>query len=187
MSRVCLLGPLALIMAWATIIVSITVNPWFNLYKNALSDLGAVGLGTNYIFNTGLILTGIVFAIYAGFLERVSRNRVSAMASGIAILSAAHLIMIAVFPSGTEPHKFVSLEFFLLAAATIFFMSISFYVDGKKFYGTSSMIIFLVGILGSALIDWPSTALLEIYDIILLTIWTTLVSYYCIRKDYANV
>ncbi|MBC7090521.1 MAG: DUF998 domain-containing protein [Nitrososphaeria archaeon] len=76
MSRVCLLGPLALIIAWATIFVSIMVNPWFNLFKGALSDLGALGLGTNYIFNTGLILTGIVFAIYAGFLERVLRNRV---------------------------------------------------------------------------------------------------------------
>ncbi|MGB9726925.1 MAG: DUF998 domain-containing protein [Nitrososphaeria archaeon] len=183
MSRVCLLGPLALIIAWATIVVSIMVNPWFNLFKGALSDLGALGLGTNYIFNTGLILTGIVFAIYAGFLGRVSKNRVSAMASGVAILAAAHLIMIAVFPSGTEPHRFVSLEFFLLAAATIFFMSISFYADGEKFYGTSSTIIFLAGILGSALIEWPSTALLEIYDIMLLTIWTILVSYYCMRKE----
>lgn len=182
MNRRYLLGPLALAVAWTTIIASIMINPWFNLYEDALSDLGALGLETSYIFNSGLVVTGIVFAVYAGILVEITENRVSAMASGIAITAAAHLIMIAVFPSGTEPHRFVSLEFFLLVAATVFFMGIAFYVDGWRAHGTLSMIIFSLGVFGSALIDWPSTALLELYNILLITLWTLLVSHYCRRK-----
>ncbi|MEM3873307.1 MAG: hypothetical protein QXE05_12175 [Nitrososphaeria archaeon] len=90
--------------------------------------------------------------------------------------------MIAIFPSGTEPHRFVSLEFFLLVAITIFFIAIAFYVDGEKGYGSLSITIFLTGILGSALIEWPSTALLGIYNIILITLWAILITHYYIRK-----
>ncbi|MEM0053063.1 MAG: DUF998 domain-containing protein [Nitrososphaeria archaeon] len=176
------LGPLALISAWITIICAIIVNPWFNLYENALSDLGAINLETNYIFNYGLIITGILFGVYSSSLEKITKNRISAIASGISLIAAAHLIMIAIFPSGTEPHRFVSLEFFLLVAITIFFMTIAFYVDREKGYGSLSITIFLTGILGSALIEWPSTALLEIYNIILITLWAILITHYCIRK-----
>lgn len=176
------LGPLALITTWITIICAIVANPWFNLYENALSDLGAVNLETNYIFNYGLILAGILFGTYSSSLEKITKNRISSVASGIALIAAAHLIMIAIFPSGTILHRFVSLEFFLLVAITIFFIAVAFYVDGEKGYSSLSLAIFLTGILGSTLIEWPSTALLEVYNIILITIWTIMITHYCIVK-----
>jgi len=57
------LGAAAPICAAVSISISIALSPWFSWTHNALSDLGVSEVAP--IFNSGLILTGILISIFA--------------------------------------------------------------------------------------------------------------------------
>ncbi|MEM4984919.1 MAG: DUF998 domain-containing protein, partial [Sulfolobales archaeon] len=53
-----LTGLIAVFSAWTTIFLSVSKNPWFNVFKHALSDLGGPRAVDPWIYNVGLIVTG---------------------------------------------------------------------------------------------------------------------------------
>lgn len=116
-----ILGP---IVAVISISAAILIHPWFSFADNALSDLGAIGTSHNYVFNIGLILTGIFGLIFTlGLIRFLDRNmgKVAATIFGAGTVS---LILIGIFPEGTAIHLFVSLGFFGLAALGILIVGI---------------------------------------------------------------
>lgn len=162
---------MAVISGWATIAVAIALNPWFNVAKGALSDLGAVGAPKNRVFNVGLTIAGTLSLAYAACLANSFKNRLGAFASGVYSVAAAHLILVAIFPSGTEPHAFISIEFFVLTGVSMILIGLALIKDGLLSHGALSLSCSALGFFGSAALDWPSTAILEIYNITLITAW----------------
>jgi hypothetical membrane protein len=167
-------GVIALSVGWITIILAISVNPWFSLARNALSDLGAIGRENAWIFNSGLILAGIIAALYSIYLIASSRGKLEILASTIFLMSSIHLILIGAFPEGTYPHLFVSYWFFLSAGLAVLLFGAAMLVKRDLALGTSLVIISVIGFAGAALIPWPSIGAVEVFAIILLSIWAML-------------
>jgi len=168
------LGLAAILVGWITIATAIAFNPWFSLSRNALSDLGAIGVRNAWIFNSGLIIAGVLALLYSMYLLLASRSRLGILASSIFFLSAIHLILIGLFPEGTYPHLFVSIEFFTLAGLAVLFYGIALLAERIKAIGAASILLAAAGFSGAILIPWPSIGLLEVYAICLLTIWIVL-------------
>jgi hypothetical membrane protein len=165
---------LALAVGWIMIILAISVNPWFSLARNALSDLGAVGRENAWIFNSGLIAAGIIAALYSIYLINMARGKLEVLASTIFIMSSIHLVLIGAFPEGTYPHLFASYWFFLSAGFAVLLFGTAMLVKRDLTLGTSFILISVIGFAGATLIPWPSIGAVEVFAIILLSIWAIL-------------
>lgn len=175
-------GLLAFVIAYVFIFVSILINPWFNLFKNALSDLGRLGLENSYVFNTGLILAALTAFTYIPSLLNFFKSRVGYMSVGVFFVALLHLLLIGVFPEGTEPHGFVSYEFFALMTLSLLMIGISLITEKLSRYGLFFLAIFILSVSGSFLIKWPSIALLELYNIVLYNVGVGVLTYLQLKK-----
>lgn len=173
---------LAFVIAYVFIITSILINPWFNLFRNALSDLGRVGLENNYIFNMGLILAALVALTYIPSLLSFFKSRVGYMGVGVFLIAILHLLLIGVFPEGTRYHGFVSYEFFALMTLSLLLIGISLIIEKLIIHGLLLIVIFFMSISGSSLIEWPSIALLELYNIVLYNVGVGILTYLQLKK-----
>lgn len=105
---------LSLLLPLLFICLSIALSSWFNVYRNALSDLGhATRSSVALIFNLGLSLGGVLIVVMgARYLINTSR----AMGMVVAILGYA-LVLIAVFDEVYGSlHFWVSVLFFISLA-----------------------------------------------------------------------
>jgi hypothetical membrane protein len=161
----------SLIVAWSVIILSIHMTPWFDIYKNALSDMGTPDSPSRNIFNNGLIFTGIIALSLPIFASLSSRSRWGQASAGVFLLAVIHLILIGIYPEGTGPHYYVSVEFFVLKWIGALFYSIGLLSSGRKGIGALGTLLFFLFLSLAFLIHWPSIGLLEITSISLFTIW----------------
>ena len=167
-------GVISLATGWITITLSIALNPWFSFSKNALSDLGAIGVRFAYVFNTGLLVAGVFALLYAFFLLSSYDGRLAALASSLFLFSAVHLVLIALFPEGTYPHLFVSYEFFVSSGVAVLVFGSAFLAQRKTRLGIFFAVLSLVGFFLAAVVPWPSISVLEVFAITLLTVWAAL-------------
>lgn len=144
-------GILAPLVAFTSILSAIAYYPAFNWLNDALSDLGVVSGVTGFIFNYGLIASGILCVVFAVgmyvFLGKVTAGRVGALAF---FLACTALVLIGIFPesySGT--HYFVSVMFFVL-------LPVSFLVLVGAFWrlNTAAISIFTLAIAVVAIMPW---------------------------------
>lgn len=112
-------GIVAPIIAIVFIGAAISIHPWFSFADNALSDLGAIGTSKSYVFNIGLILTGIFGLVFALGLVQFSDRKLGQIAAAIFGVGTFSLILIGIFPEGMSLHYPVSIGFFALAALGI--------------------------------------------------------------------
>ena len=167
----CFLGVISLALGLLTIWISTLVNPWFDVMGGALSDMGRVGLPTSWVFNDGLLTASLIAATYAYCLTKSFRHPASHVAAGIYLVSVTHLTLIALFPEGTIPHLTLSFEFFLMMMFTYLTYSITLWVEGLRTYSILSFLAFATALGGSAGIKWPSTALLELFNVGVMAYW----------------
>ena len=106
------------------------------------------------------------------YLIITSENRLQTIGGAYVSISALFLALIGVFHAGTRPHSFVSTYFFVQ-----FFLGMLVYGAGSKDkavrYGSG--FIFALAVMGT-LINWPSVALIETYEIALVMAFTVLVA-----------
>lgn len=176
-------GLLSFTIAYVFIIISVLINPWFDFFKNALSDLGRVSLENNYVFNTGLILAGLVALTYIPSLLNFFKSRIGYMSTGVFLVAILHLILIGVFPEDTSPHGFVSYEFFALMTISLFLVGVSLIVERLSRYGFIFIALFLLSLIGSLLIAWPSIAILELYNVVLYNVGIAILTYLQFKKS----
>ncbi|MHC1627839.1 MAG: DUF998 domain-containing protein [Candidatus Nezhaarchaeales archaeon] len=120
-----LLGVVAVMIGWVTIIISISLHPWFSLYDNALSNLGAIGVPSNSVFNVGIMIA-LLFALAYGCNLALKLKKLLGRIGGATLcLSSILLMLVALFPEGTRPHYTVSVVFFLLLIVSMILMSAS--------------------------------------------------------------
>jgi len=175
-----ILGILSAIVAYPFIVLSIAISPWFNLFDNALSDLGNVAQqgGTAWIYNVGLMLTGLfatLFAIIASVQHPLLRYRVWTMpltATGI------DLALIGFFPENAgRIHGLVSVIFFALIAITMLIYSYSSWPLGSPRIGALAL-AFGIACPIVWFVEWPwhGVAIQETITATMMAIWLILVS-----------
>lgn len=154
--------------------ISMSLNPWFSIARNALSDMGAIGVKYAWVFNSGLIISGALAFLYSAYLLLTLRSKLELLASSIMLLASIHLILIGLFPEGTYPHFFVSIEFFTLMGVSMLLFGAAFTRGGARRYGICFAAMAIVGFLAAILGPWPSTGSLEVFEISLMTAWVFL-------------
>ncbi len=171
----CFLGPATVLSGLLTIVISILSNPWFDILKHALSDMGRVGLSTAWIFNGGLLVTSLLALGYTYCLANIFSRKLGVAFSGIYIVAAVSLALIAVFPEGTDPHYYVSLQFFILMTFNLLLFGIALLLEGRIRTAATSISMFILSLVGSVAVKWPSVASIELYNVAIYAGWFILI------------
>ena len=124
-------GILSLIVLFFSIQIAIFNSDWFKWTHHALSDLGVDGLSA-FIFNNGLIVTGIFALIFSIGLSKILKNKSGAYLLGAGSIS---LIFVGLFPKTIFAlHYISSATFFLLIVIALFiigFTMLRSHIDNK--------------------------------------------------------
>lgn len=130
-SGVC--GVLAPILAFAFIFSAIASYSQFSWVENALSDLGVVRGVTAALFNSGLVISGVLCFVFATGLFVFLRDRAVGRV-GVFVLGASTLALVAigVFPESVSPvHYLVSVAFFVLLPISMLIVTGAFWFRGQ--------------------------------------------------------
>jgi hypothetical membrane protein len=141
---------------------------------HAFSDLGGKLSQVAWVFNYGMIFTGIMIVGYGAYLVSVSENKIMTVGSAFTMISGVFLMLIGVFPTGTYPHYFVSIYFFSQTDVAIGTWGIGLFKYGKRKLGGVLLAMSFLGPIIARFIDWPSTAVVEAYGILIMTSWVVL-------------
>ncbi|MFP3291503.1 MAG: DUF998 domain-containing protein [Thermoproteus sp.] len=163
------MGLIASAIFWTTAALSIAVNPWFDFFRDAFSDLGGPGAGDPWIYNTGLIVAAAFLGLFSMDIIASSSNKLEAVGGAYISISAVFLALIGIYHAGTRPHVFVSTWFFIQAFLGFLIYGLGLALAGGKRLGLSYAAIFLAALAGALAAPWPSAAALEAYEIVLLT------------------
>jgi hypothetical membrane protein len=123
------------------IAIAITYSPWFDWFKNALSDLG-VGEAA-LIFNSGLIIGGVLTTVFAVGLAQIFKKQVLGfLGSFTTVLSSISLLAIGVFPeSAGRIHFYVSVSFFALLVVSLFLIGAQLIRESpQRYFGVFSIL-----------------------------------------------
>ncbi len=172
-------GILAFIL---TVIASASVNPWFDLFSNAFSDLGSSNANSPWIYNYGLIITAIFVMLYSVYITLYSQSKLETIGGAFFFIAGVFLFLIGIFPAGTRPHVFVSTYFFVQSDFSIFAWALGI-LKRNKGYGLFSLIISIIGPVLGFTINWPSVAIQEAFGISLIAVWALLVFFYYKKAD----
>lgn len=81
-------GILAMISAAIWILTAIAINPSFDFYKGALSQLGSPGANSPWVYNVGLMFTSVLLFVFACSLLLYSKNRIESAGSSFLMISS---------------------------------------------------------------------------------------------------
>ena len=132
-------------------------SPWFNMYNNALSDLGnTVSNGqVGYVYNTGLVVSGALCVSFAVLLSRESPRRLVLLWTVPFTISGLDLALIGIFSENTgQIHGTVSEVFFLMIVVTMLAYSYVSWPLGSPRIGGVALVF---GILSAIIwfVTWP--------------------------------
>jgi Predicted membrane protein len=154
------MGLIASAIFWTTAALSIAVNPWFDFFRDAFSDLGGPGAGDPWIYNTGLIVAAVFLGLFSMDIIASSSNKLEAVGGAYISISAVFLALIGIYHAGTRPHVFVSTWFFIQAFLGFLIYGLGLALAGGKRLGLSYAAVFLAALAGALAAPWPSAAAL---------------------------
>jgi hypothetical membrane protein len=142
----------AVIIAYTSITVAILLSPWFSWFNNSLSDLGYtsnplnISSGAARIFDSGLIVAGILITLFAILLLREEHYSWKYVIWIVPFLiSSIDLSMIGVFnESFGNIHLVVSIIFFFFTALTLLTYSYVSFPLGTPRTGAIALILGVV-------------------------------------------
>jgi len=152
-------GPL---VALSFIAISILRSPWFSWTGNALSDLGARD-PSSCLFNTGLILGGVLIGVFAvGLLWSLRGKALGNAGALVLLLSAGALCAIGIFPeTAGDIHLYVSYAFFILLVISLWIIGAALVQLGERRLGA---LVVVAGVVAAAVwaLPWSAVAIPEI-------------------------
>ncbi|AEA13531.1 hypothetical protein TUZN_2073 [Thermoproteus uzoniensis 768-20] len=163
------MGLVASAAFWLTALASISVNPWFDISRNAFSDLGGPRAAYPWIYNDGLILAAAFLGLFSVHVVSSSSNKLEAVGGAYLSISAIFLALIGIYHEGTRPHVFVSTWFFIQAFLGFLIYGLGRVLVERRRIRLSYVAIFFAALAGALIVPWPSAAALEAYEIALLT------------------
>ncbi|MFH0897336.1 MAG: DUF998 domain-containing protein [Candidatus Bathyarchaeota archaeon] len=173
------LGILGATVAYFFIAVSIVVSPWFNFYDNALSDLGNTALhsSTAWIFNTGLVLSGIFEASFAFLISRQRPSWKYLIWTVPLSVAGADLAMIGFFPENAGiVHLLVSVILFAFMSMAMFIYSYVSWPLGTPAIGAVALTFGLASVfVWFTQWSWKGVAIQETLTSAMASIWLILI------------
>lgn len=127
-------GILGMLVLYVFIFAAILVSPWFSWTGNALSDLGNITTNSSPIFNGGLMVTGIIIAIFPLGLRAKTRSNTLEHVGTLALLVAA----IAIIGVGIFPENYI-LEHVITAGTLFLSNTVGIFLFGVAFVRSKSM------------------------------------------------
>jgi len=130
-------GILAPFVAFTCILLAIAYSPEFSWAENALSDLGVQQGVTAVLFNSGLIISGLLTLVFSLGLLLYPRGKIlGKIGASILVLDALALTAIGVFPENVKPaHLYASVTFFVLFPISLLFIGVAFLQISQKSFG----------------------------------------------------
>ena len=174
-----------MVLAWIVIGAAWLLNrDWFTYTRDAFSDLGGKGSCCPQLYNTGLIIVGLLLIAYGACATLLSRNKLETLGAGYIALAGVFLALIGVFPTGTRPHTFVSTWFFIQADLALTLLLTGQRRQGCRTpYNTTALLATLLAFPAAGLVEaiwgWPSAAVLETYGILVID-YAALTTWHCI-------
>nr|MDO8099047.1 DUF998 domain-containing protein [Candidatus Njordarchaeota archaeon] len=170
------LGMIGPLIAFICIVAAIAVSPWFTWAGNALSDLGDTVLhpASAPIFNTGLIVAGIVTVFFGlGVLMKFKANVTAMVASVILLAADTTLICVGLFPETMPPWHFIfSVTLFVSIALSLLLFGIAFVIEkSTRVLGVLSLILGIVAASPWILMSWEHAAIPEIISVVAVYAW----------------
>ena len=173
------LGIVASIFAWVVIGLCWVLNPWFVFTRDAFSDFGGGGSCCPWLYNYGLIVTGVTVVLYGSALCLMSKEKLETIGGSYISLSGVFLALIGIFPTGTDPHVFVSTWFFLQIFIGFIILGFGLYRRGVR-YGLKMSVMVISALVSAIIIElvwgWPSAAVVEACGIIVIDICVVFVT-----------
>jgi hypothetical membrane protein len=106
-------GVAAVVVAFGAILGAVALAPWFSWEVNALSELGAAGRASAPLFNTGLVVAGVLGLGLLPAVWTTDDHPVQRVGIGILTVAISTLSLIGVYPIGHPAHGAVSVAFFV--------------------------------------------------------------------------
>ena len=157
MRRLGKFGVVAALAAYPFILASIALSPWFNLYDDALSDLGnTVSNGwVGYVYDAGLVVAGAMVLSFAALVSWGARDRRVLVWTVPLAVAALDLAMVGVFSESFGAiHGTVSTVFFLMIVVAMLAYSYVSWPLGSPRIGAVALAF---GILSAVIwfVSWP--------------------------------
>ncbi len=175
-----LLGVLAATSSYPFVLVSIILSPWFNLFDDALSDLGNVSANAPiaYVFNAGTMLSGLFVAAFAILISSGHRGWKFLIWTLPLISTGISLALVGIFPINTGIiHGLVSVAFFVMMIITMLIYSFSSWLLGSPRIGAVALALGISSVLiWSATWPWDGVAIQEALTTALASLWLIMIS-----------
>lgn len=179
-----LCGIVTPVLISAFILSAIYLSPWFDWMENALSDLGVNGVAA-VLFNTGLILSGLLTLIFAFGLRETLRDRKSnQIGVAILMLAAVALSCIGFFPETVKPlHFYFSVAFFVLLSISL--LTIGFTVTLQPSRRGIGLFTLLLGFASAIpwIFSWKGVAIPEALSALAALIWLFVVGFRLLKEE----
>lgn len=127
-------GLIGLVIFYGSVLLAVTLSPSFRWTASALSDLGAVGTQLAWIFNGGLILSGLFFIVFAYGVFIDSVHWIESIGALVIALVYFLSILVGIFPYPTPLHGPLALIQFLSIPVGLWIYGI-----GNVFRGASRL------------------------------------------------
>ncbi|WP_393971908.1 DUF998 domain-containing protein [Oxyplasma meridianum] len=176
------IGIAAMTAAWLTIFLAAALNPWFRFTGNALSDLGGGNLSMNghpaptdpFVYNVGLMIAGVLIALFSVSVILRSRNSVEIIGASYFMISGLFLALIGIYHEGTYPHDFVSIWFFILSSISYVAIAISFIIGKFRITGIILSLLLVLSWIAFAVVPWGSVAEDEMFGVAVIDVFVIL-------------
>jgi hypothetical membrane protein len=182
-------GLVAPVVAFASILSAVASWSQFSWINNALSDLGVQSGATAIILNSGLVISGLLFTVFAAGLFRFVRNGfVGKVGVAIFVLACVMLIAIGIFNENFSPtHYLVSVGLFVSLPISLLILVGAFWVRGKH-----NLSLFTLGLALFAAAVWvleftvhyvPGVAVPEFASGLAGAVWVVTLSYLMLKQS----
>jgi hypothetical membrane protein len=165
-----LCGVVAPAVTLSCILLAVSWSPWFSWSANALSDLG-VGEAAG-VFNSGLMVGGVLTAVFAAGLWAALEKQALARA-GVAVffLAAVALFGIGLFSEAAGAiHVYFSVAFFMLLPLSLFLMGMGAVRAGSCGFGTFTILAGIIAVV-PWVFPWQGVAIPEIISALAAATW----------------
>jgi len=169
-------GATSPIVALSLISLAIIYSPWFSWTENALSDLGVHEAAI--LFNSSLMISGILTLIFAIGLMRVLRqSKLGLIGTFVLILAAVSLFAIGFYPETAGPiHFYVSVAFFTLLPISMFLVGVAMISESsRRNMGIFSVLTVMIGIVtvtATTVLPLRGAAIPEILGASFASVWS---------------
>jgi hypothetical membrane protein len=180
MKRLSILGIIRATIPLASILTAISFSPWFSFHDNALSDLGNIARNgsVSYIFNGGLVLSGLLVSALAFLLSTAKHSSKFVGWMVPLVLAVIDLTLIGIFTEDLGAiHRIVSETFFIMMILVLFLYIYLSWPIGTPVVGLMTLVFAIASMViwfSPAL--WQGVAIQELATLIMTSIWLVIVS-----------